>query len=146
MIKTFDRTNLQALRGELNAAVSAIAERHGIAIQCGRCGFSPENATLKLELSVKTPEGAVVSRERKDYTDFAEVYGLDPAWLDKTFVTGGETYKITGLRPKGRKRPVLCQQLANGKTFVFPVDAVKAYMKVQSLNDAAAANAKAPRA
>jgi hypothetical protein len=128
MITKLDRTNLKLLRAELDAAVFDVAKKYGISLKFGNARFTESTATIKLDIAVKDADGTVVNRGREDFTRYAEMYGLKPEWLDLTFLSGGKTYKITGLAPNRRKRPVLAE--TNGKTYIFPVEAVRTAMGV----------------
>lgn len=133
-ITQFDRTNIRFLRLEIEQALAAIGTKYGIEIKGGNATFVPTNMTIKLELTTKTADGTVVSKEREDYKQFASAVGLKPEWLDREFTSQRMTFKITGLntnairrRGRGVSRPVVCLA-ANGKIFVFDIAAIVRYM------------------
>jgi len=128
-IKTFDRTNLRNLTTDISEALKTVATKYGISLTYKGARFSPSNATIKLEAAVIGASGVAESRERKDFTTYASMYNLNPAWLDKLFVHGGESFKITGLSTRKRKNPVLCVSQRNNKTYIFPADTVKVLME-----------------
>ena len=119
-ITQLDRTNIKLLRAELDAAVYDVAQKYGISLKFGNASFTPNSATIKLNVAIKTADGTVVNREREDFTKYAEMYDLKPEWLDKTFVNGGKTFKITGLAMKRRKNPVMATCVSTGKGYIFP--------------------------
>lgn len=127
MIKQLDRTSLKLLRTDLDAALTAIAQKHGIILTVGNARFTSSTATFKLNVATKAADGTIINREREDFISLADVYGLKPEWIDKTFQWSGNTYKITGLQPRRRKNPVLVRN-RNGKGYVFGVDTIKMLM------------------
>lgn len=148
MIKAFDRSNIRVLRNEIDAALLAIANKHNIEIRSGNGRFSPTNLTLKLELSAKSADGTVVTKEASTFTELADLYGMKAEWLGKTFQRYGKTYTVVGLNTKLRSHgvptPVLA--LANGKQWKLPVDDVIRGFNPTKLDkdlDAASAHAAA---
>ena len=65
-------------------------------------------------------EGRSTMHEREIYRRMAYIYDLNPEWLDKTFVSGGKTFKLAGLKTRGEKNVIAT---CNGDTYFF--DAAK---------------------
>lgn len=61
-----------------------------------------------------------LKRARKDYKGNCFLYGLDPSWLDKTFLHRGTTYRIDGVRLGARRFNVLCRKENNDATYFNP--------------------------
>jgi hypothetical protein len=127
MIAKLDKVVLKVIRSELDAAIATVASKHGIALRIGSARFDESSATFKLEVAVKRVDGTVISRERADFTRYADMYNLDPAWLDGIFQLNGQTFKITGLAVKRRKRPVNASD-PTGKGYIFSVETIKQLM------------------
>jgi hypothetical protein len=112
MIKQFDRTNIRVLRSEIDQALAFIASKHNIEVRTGAGRFSSTNLTLKLELSAKSADGKVVTKEAATFTELAELFGMKAEWLGKTFQRFGKTYTVTGLNTKLRSHGVSTPVLA----------------------------------
>jgi hypothetical protein len=148
-IQQFNRQNIQAIRPDLQLALDKIAEKYGIAIKVGNASYYPETATYKIELSTKSSDGTIVTKERNDFTLFALRFGLKPEWLDRTFTYSGDTYKIVGLKTKARTAPVLAAN-SSGKVYKFNAEFVRSQLAPTpfdvSLNKAREANLVANKA
>lgn len=124
---TFDKANLKTLRNEIDAALKALGERHGLKIHAGSARFTSGSAEFKVEFAAIAEGGVVLTPERQNWGVYAGMYDLKPEWLDKSFGWSGKTFKITGLNPKKHKRPVTCSG-NDGKGYVFPAEDVKRLM------------------
>jgi hypothetical protein len=134
MITTIDRATCKLLRDEMNAALQAVATKHGIQITAKNGTFSPTAFTLKFEAAVIGSSGVAETKEREAFKQLAELYSLKADWLDKSFNHGSDSYTIIGLNSRKHKRPVLCQQKANGKVYLFEARLVQMLMAAQAVN------------
>lgn len=123
-INQFDRTNLRALQADIDAALAAMAEKHGIQIKAGGASFGATAATFKVELAVIGDGGVAKTRHATEFELFASSYGLAPTDLGREFTYKGNGYKITGLSTKSRRFPVEASR-TDGRTFKFPAELVK---------------------
>jgi hypothetical protein len=127
MIRVFDRTSAKMLGAEIEAALQDVARKHGIAIRRGHGTFDNSNFALKVECSViDQGTGEAITREKRDFTAYATLYGLEPSDLGRQFEFRGHIYTITGLKTGASRFPILAERGADGKTFKFPVDTIKA--------------------
>jgi hypothetical protein len=125
-INVIDRTTLGILAKEINDAVQAVADKHGVAIKTGRGVYGMTSGSLKLEIATKTEAGDVLTKERSDF--MRHEYLIEPLTkddLDRTFDDNGRTYRIVGLRTKARKNNIETLR-DDGKVYVWPARAVKA--------------------
>lgn len=126
---TMSRQLLSTLRPEIEAAVQAVAKKHGVIINSGSGTFSPDIGTATLRLDIAIAGGAEDGTKAKDikaaadWDAYAHTFGLKPEWKGKSFASGGHTYTIVGLEPRRHTRPVVAKR-ADGKSFIFPVDSV----------------------
>ena len=119
-IKTLDKQTLKVIREKMNEAL-AVLEEIGIHTNVTNISYQDQNATVKVEISVMGENGEIVSKEALDYERYRDMYELPE--LGTTFQNRGQTYTITGLKPRSHKYPVLAER-ADGKTFKFPRSAV----------------------
>ena len=115
MIKQFDKPTLRALRADLDAALAAVAAKHGIAVRVGNASFMPNTATFKLELATKGDDGAVVTKEAQAFRQLAGSYGLAPTDLGREVTLSGDRFRIIGLRAAAIKRPILLEMVGDEK-------------------------------
>jgi hypothetical protein len=119
-IDRFDRTNLGLLRSDLEAALAGVAKKYGVSLNLGAGRFSSDNVTFKLEGAVIRAEG-VVTKEAAAFKSYAEIWGLEPGDLGKTFVQGRKTFQIVGAKPSSHKYPILAKELGTNKSYKFTV-------------------------
>jgi hypothetical protein len=70
-IEQFTRTNLAALRSELDSALSEIAKKHGITLQAGSIRFSAGEA--KIGVVARVTESRIISDA---FIEHMKLYGL----------------------------------------------------------------------
>lgn len=135
-IKTtqFDTTNLKAIRADIDAALAAVAAKHGIKLATGKCTYEPSAATFKVEAATLTETGDAMTKEAVDFVRYAPLWNLSPGMLFATFTSRGESYKIIGAMPR-RKAQILTRNLATGKLYTFSKDYIPA-VTLQGVADA----------
>jgi len=122
MITQIDRSVCRLLRERLDISLKALAEELGVEIEAGNASFNGSNATFKLKISTKNNDGTVNSKEAEDFKMYAFRWGLKPEDLNKEVIINGETYRISGAKPRSSKYPILAEQLTGsraGTTFKF---------------------------
>ncbi len=123
-ITTFDKGVLSRLGDEIEAAVQAVAQKHGISIKRGRGKYDRQACSLTLEISTIAADGTVQSREAAEFKRYASLFGFRPEDLGRSFKSNGKTFTIAGVNPKGRVRPVLATG-DDGKTYTFRPEDVR---------------------
>jgi hypothetical protein len=122
-VAALDRPVLAAIRKRMDEALSAVGVEFGLRIVTGRATYSPTLATFKVEVATVGADGVAETREARDYREMAYAFGLDPAWLGKSFTYGGKPAEIVGLKPNARRFPVLVRQ--GERTFKFTADTIR---------------------
>lgn len=100
MIDRFDPTSLGVVRAEVEAALSAISEKHGIGLTLGKMRYNPSGSSFtaslegEVEAIAKAEDLALMKRA-------AETFNID---LDREATTPDGKVKITGYRPAARSK------------------------------------------
>jgi hypothetical protein len=126
---TITRQSLRALQADIIAALAAVGAKHGVAITEGGASFSPERATMKLNvLVIGGAQAADVGEEAQSapattgheqtWVALAKNYGLKPEWFGRTVKMAGSTFRIIGLSPNRTKNVVRIERVSTGKVFV----------------------------
>jgi hypothetical protein len=123
MIKEFDPSNLRNLRDDLQSALLSVASKHGIKISVGSAKYQPEQATFKIEL-VTVGVGGVDNKAKAEFDRYCSSFGLRPEHFGGVIKFGRDSYKISGLKPRAPKRPILATSVTDGKTYILPESAV----------------------
>lgn len=106
MIQRFDKSNLPAIRADLNKLLSAYAAQNGITISIGNIKFSDDEFTAKLESKipgVKTMDDTILesvmnARDlKKDGLDGRQLisYSTHSSKYPFIFTHGGKSYKCS---------------------------------------------------
>ena len=126
-ITSFNNSNLHDIRLAIDTAFEDIKSEFGINLEIGRIRYDRDGSQFTTKLTGNI--GVSQTRERKDFTRYAKTLcGLDPAWLDKSYTDGGNTYKITGLKTKARKNKIMLE-CSDGTGRVAPAELVKRMME-----------------
>lgn len=122
-ITAINAAALTMLRGEIDAALKALGEKHGITLRAGNGKYDGESiGSFKLDICLPSSTGetnpALVKAER-DWKAYAAEFDLQPEWLGKSFgrAKNGGVVTIVGLMPNRHKFPVLVR--SNGKADVL---------------------------
>ena len=120
----FTNPNLDKLRDEIDAALDAVAANHGITLKIGNIRYDTDRMsfTTKIEANV----GSAEDKSRKDWNLYCSAYGFKASDFGRTFTTPkGKTYKIAGINPKARVRPITAHSVPGGSEFGFTADVLK---------------------
>lgn len=113
MDTTLDRATVKAIHTECDAALSAIAAKHGLELKPKGASFTEGFLSYRAELRVPGN-----GKEARDLKALAGLYGLEPGDVGKTFVIARKTYTLIGSNARSVKYPLLAER--DGKTYKVP--------------------------
>jgi len=116
------------IRDEMDDVLEAVAKKHGLKIKVGSVRYSSTEGNFKVKVNTIAADGTVESMERVQFKVSASSYGLDPNWLDQTFIHEGSKYKITGFNTRAKRFPVQAILTTNGTKYKFPTGLVRKCM------------------
>jgi hypothetical protein len=134
----FTNENLGLLRKRIEEALAPLGERYNLRFEMGSIHssipYGVANTPLKVAIKnfdsrpiwndLEAKKTAARESARKSYKEQAELFGLKPEWLDQTFTSDTQgTFKVIGLLPRSRKRPVVTVGL-NDTEMVFTASSV----------------------
>ena len=114
MAKNIDRLLLQILRPEIDAALAALGEKHGLTIRAAGGSYGGTFGTFKLEIIPAAADGEIVGKEAEAFKVNADQFCMKPEDLGREFTAGGEKYRIVGAKPRASKMPILIKRLSDG--------------------------------
>lgn len=130
MITEFNRQNLKTLRADIDEALAAVAEKHGIKLNAGNISFEPLSCKITCTAEVReTSDG--MSPEQKRFEEYAPMFGLSADDYGKWVVFSGDRWKISGIEPKRRKYPIIVEN-ARGTRKLTTVDGVKRLLNIMA--------------
>jgi hypothetical protein len=81
------------------------------------------------------PDGSLYEPERVTFELMAEMFGLKPDDFGRVFVTGGETFRITGINPNRPRYPISAERIPDRRGFKFAAENVALYLAAMDDND-----------
>ena len=138
---TLNKSNINLIRDAIQRALDYVAEdlrdcgpHISLDLKLGNISYSDTNFKATLNCAVVDENGVVQNKERAAYIELSELYDLDPAWIDQTFMDyEGRTMKITGLNTRARKKPILLED-ENGNTYRGHASMVRDHMTHRSIS------------
>jgi hypothetical protein len=116
------RAEATAIMREVEAAAAKIFEAHGL--ERGKCSASFEEGKIKVSV---TGEGTGADSPKiKDWTRYAESFGLPVDAIGKTITVNRKQFVITGLAITRRKFPVCVTEVLTGKDMLLTAEGVRA--------------------
>jgi len=124
-IKSFDKRNVERVRAEVLASVEAVMHKYGVKTSYKGGRYSPERFSLNIDLDILAESSSGEEMPASFPRDAVRV-GLPSDCYGKVCVLRGLRYKITGIKTRNRKYPVLATSLADGRQYKLPVASVRA--------------------
>jgi hypothetical protein len=109
---------LRVLRADIDAALKAVGEKHGVELVTGNASFTPFNATFKLEVRAKNADGEAVRKEEADLKARLGMLGMKDEHLTQVFTLGRDSYTLAGYRSKAPAKPFLIKRVSDEKVFI----------------------------
>jgi len=132
LMKEFNRQNLKAFAADIDKAIKPIAKKYGVAFKAGSGRFSPDQFTKKLEFYISN--GSNENAEDIKYKAnlaYSELYGinLNESDYNKIFTSNGEKFRFVGINTRGRRFPLIAQNVRTGNYHKFTGYAVGSIKK-----------------
>lgn len=123
--------NRQALtkiiRPKIEEKLAEVAKELGMKISIGSGSYGGSTGSLKIELATVSEDGEVMTRERKAFLDYHELYGLPREALDAEIKISGYNVTIAGIKTRAPKNNVLLDLTdGSGRQLVGPAESVAA--------------------
>lgn len=116
-----------ALRSEMEAALSTIAEKYNCDVSIGNIKYDDINTDISVSLRSKGEDGK--SADQMNFEKYCHQFGFKSEDYGFTFTDNGKTFEFVGFNPKARKN--YCILRCGDKTFVTSPDGVKVHMALR---------------
>lgn len=123
MITRFDKDACGVLRVGIAGALEDLGKKYGVDFKVGSMGFTDNSVTIRLEAAVLN--GSANSYDEVNFKENCHRYGLKPEDYGRVFGHLDGEFKITGIKTRNRKYPILAERLSDGKSFKFSPATVK---------------------
>ena len=117
----FTEANLRKCRTDIEAALAAIGQEHGISIDMGRITFNPDRMSFNTKLAVSI--GSEEDEARRTWNKYCSSYGFSQSDFGKTFQSSQGLMTIIGINTRAKKFPIEAKD-SRGKEFGYPTEGV----------------------
>ena len=121
MIKTFNKSNLNQVRTDINSALKEVENKYGIKLDIGNISYNGSLFTTKLKAFATGGDDTNVGKIEWDRNCYK--FGSKKGDFGRTIKFMGETFTVSGIKPRSSKYPVLADK--GGKTYKLPVGALR---------------------
>src|SRR4051812_22602453 len=98
-ISKFDVNACRSVGEEIEAAVQAVAAKHGIKIKIGKATYTNgPTMDIRLECAVIAADGVVIDKDAASLDQLGELLGLVPQARGKVFPYARKSYTLVGYR------------------------------------------------
>lgn len=116
-ITGIDRVTARKLGAEVEAALSAVAEKYGLTVEVRGSSFT--NSEYKPKVTLKI-EGA----DKASFERYAELYGLNADDFGAVLTLRGEQFRVEGINTRAPKYAIRIARVKDGKGFKAPTETV----------------------
>lgn len=134
MTELNNKDTLKALRDDMNEALAAVAEKYGVKINVGSASYDAMGLSCSYKLEVEatqTEDGTEAARAK--FECYAALFGLAAEDYHNTFDYFGIEYRIVDLNLKARKKPLIIENMSNGKHYTIDVNSYKKMKEIKKL-------------
>lgn len=121
-----NRAKIQAIKGDLADALTAIGEKHGCKVEVKGGRFT--DVDVKIPVVFTDTDERAQEKLAELARDEAKLLRLPPDVVGKTFREGPHTYTVKFFRLR-RSKPVICAR-EDGKLYQFSADSVRRLLQV----------------
>jgi len=118
-----NKLTCQKIRQEAQAALDAIAKKHGVALPIGNITFSPDTIRFSVKGISIGNSGAAPTKDAIMEADFNSNFSHLAKKIGDTFISGNQQFTIVGSKSRNRKYPIIAKGV-NGTQYKFPTSAI----------------------
>jgi hypothetical protein len=127
-IRSFNASNLDEVDAAIKAALEPVTKQFGIQLTVTAAVVtSPVSGKFTISADVDLGDGLTATE--REFRVFATAHGLAPDDFGKSFWFKRERYTIAGINLNAPRFAVNATRASDGKTFRFPADTVKGYLR-----------------
>jgi hypothetical protein len=119
-----DRALLKNLRVDIDAALAAVGEKHGVVLSAGNASFERDGShgNFKLAVSSISKTGFVETKEAAAFKLNAINFHMKLEDLGEEFSTpAGEKFVLIGVRPRSKTAALLATRTEDGRLCALPL-------------------------
>ena len=125
-IDSVDRSTVRMILEEAREALASVADKYGVVLERKHCTYSSTEIPVAFKFVVPElgEDGEAIDPKETEFRKYAQRFGLEPDDYGRLFKTYNGVYRVSGIKPRGKKYNVLGDHINSGKTYKFPASAV----------------------
>jgi hypothetical protein len=127
-IEKFTRESCRLVAAKFEAAMRETAEKLGVSIRYRGGQFTEAVYTMKMEVGIIGRDGKPATREAESLRELGELLGIPNEKVGTVFTIDGVDYRLTGLRTRAGKYPLIAERTDDGRRFKFQTERVRQAM------------------
>ena len=110
----FNKKGFDLFREDVQKALKAVGEKHGVEIVCGKISYSAYDFEMKLQVTKNT---ATVDGKKLAFEAECMYYGFQKTDYNRQFTLDGKVFRLVGFNPRSPKNNcnIFCE--SDGKTY-----------------------------
>jgi len=126
----FTRTNLDDLRGDLNAVLEKYGKQAGIEFNIGNISYNDHKADIKIEAMLPDDNEEFVTEEGRAYNVYAKMDGITIPLNAIVRSSSLGRVKMVGYKRRNRKYPYIVEQVSTGTRYKLDSKSINALSRV----------------
>ena len=124
-IDSVDRSTVRMILEEAREALASVADKYGVILERKHSTYSSTEIPVAFKFVVpeRTEGGEAIDPKETEFRKYAQRFGLEPDDYGKLFKTYNGVYRVSGIKPRGKKYNVLGDHINSGKTYKCPASA-----------------------
>ena len=131
-MKEFNRDTVKQFRELLNKHLQTFEEETGVRVELGNIRFTSMSLTSKVSATI-LKNGSTEEADRIKFDRDSFKVGCSRDLYGKQFRWEGVLYKVTGIKTRSRKYPLICEDVEYGLQYKFPVHLVENNLVVEEV-------------
>lgn len=127
-IRQFNRETCRLVAAKFAEELQAIAQELGVSVRTRGGQFNDAVYTMKIEVGVIGGDGKPATREGETLRELADLIGIPTEKIGAVFTVSGADYRLTGMRARAGKYPLIAERTDDGRRFKFEVERVRKAM------------------
>lgn len=123
MIDTINRKAVKTVGADVEAALKAVGEKHGLTFSISGVSFMCAEMDFRINAALSAPAPGVFTRKQDAYRAVRKMHRLPK--LNAVIKASSHTLRIVGWNTRARKYPVECTDINTGEYFKLSVDRVR---------------------
>jgi len=125
-MKNFTTTELGKFREDFNKVVKELEDKYKVDISMGRISYSTTSFSSKMEVvRSQSEDGSKIDIAFEKFKEHATYMGLKDSDYGRVFTSGRKKYRITGIKPRSPKYPIIAEDVKSGTSYKFPIGVIK---------------------